>query len=244
MPVRALIFDVDGTLAETEDLHRLAFNRAFEIAGIDWVWSRDLYARLLRVTGGRERIRFYADETGAADIDSAALHRTKTEIYNGFMSPGVLELRPGIERLIRRARDGGLKLAIATTTSRANIDSLFGATMGKGALDWFASIRSGEDVRNKKPDPEVFELVLADLDLPPEDCIVFEDSENGLRAAKALSLPTVVTPSIYTWDNQFSAADLVVRTVDEPFSMRELMPEKELSDIPESLRDLLFAQMV
>ncbi|MEX3009685.1 HAD-IA family hydrolase [Hoeflea sp. TYP-13] len=240
MTARALIFDVDGTLAETEDLHRLAFNKAFEEAGIDWVWSRDLYARLLRVTGGKERIRSYAEETTTANIDAPALHARKTEIYNGFMVPGALQLRPGVERLIRYAKDEGLELAIATTTSRANIVSLFAATMGADVLRWFRSIRSGEDVQNKKPDPEVFQKVLEDLDLPAADCLVFEDSENGLRASKALSLPTVVTPSIYTWDNDFSDADLIIRTIDEPFSMRELMPEKPVSDIPENMRKLLF----
>ena len=234
MPARALIFDVDGTLAETEDLHRLAFNQAFEEADIDWVWSRELYAELLRVTGGKERIRFHADETRTAGIDAATLHRRKTEIYNGFMAPGALELRPGVERLIRRAREEGLELAIATTTSRANIVGLFTATMGADVLRWFASIRCGEDVKAKKPDPEVFQLVLEDLDIDPADCIVFE-------ASKALSLPTVVTPSIYTWDNDFSHADLVIRTLDEPFSVRELMPEKTITDIPENMRGLLFA---
>ncbi|MCP4316869.1 MAG: HAD-IA family hydrolase [Hyphomicrobiales bacterium] len=242
MTARALIVDVDGTLAETEDLHRRAFNRAFKEAGIGWVWSRELYVCLLQVTGGKERIRAYAEETATANIDAPALHLRKTEFYSGFMAPGALHLRPGVERLIRKARYDGLELAIATTTSRANIVSLFAATMGADTLRWFGSIRSGEDVQRKKPDPEVFQRVLEDLDVPAADCIVFEDSENGLRAAKALALPTVVMPSIYTVDHDFSDADLVVRTIDEPFSMHELMPDRSVSEILDKMRGLLFRQ--
>jgi HAD superfamily hydrolase (TIGR01509 family) len=216
MPVRALIFDVDGTLAETEEIHRAAFNAAFAEAGIGWFWTEELYARLLEVTGGRERMAAYADETRSAPVDIPALHRRKTDIYNERIRSGDMALRPGVERLIRKAREHSVQLAIATTTSRPNVISLIAATLGEIAVSWFASIRSGEDVTRKKPDPEVFRLVLADIGMDGADCVAFEDSANGLRAALAASIPTIVTPSVYTCGEDFAGAALVLRNLDEP----------------------------
>jgi HAD superfamily hydrolase (TIGR01509 family) len=216
MPVRALIFDVDGTLAETEEIHRAAFNVAFAEAGLGWVWTEDLYARLLKVTGGRERIAAYGHETGSLPADIPALHRRKTDIYNEHIRSGGIALRPGVERMIRKAREHGMTLAIATTTSRPNVIGLIAATLGESALEWFASMRTGEDVSRKKPDPEVFKLVLADLGLAAADCVAFEDSANGLRAALAAGIPTIITPSIYTQAEDFSAAARVFKDLDEP----------------------------
>ncbi|TCD13396.1 HAD-IA family hydrolase [Oricola cellulosilytica] len=241
MALRAVIFDVDGTLAETEELHRLAFNRTFEEAGLPWVWGRELYGRLLKVTGGRERLEVYADETGSEAVDAAKLHRRKTEIYGAFMTRGNVDLRPGIERIMRDSLSRGIKLAIATTTSRPNVYRLFEATVGLDLLSEFHSIRTGEDVTHKKPDPEVFALSLKDLGMSADECVVFEDSENGLRAAKALGIPTVATPSIYTACDDFSLADVVVPHSDEPFSYRRMLADEGGSDIPSDLRRLLLA---
>jgi HAD superfamily hydrolase (TIGR01509 family) len=216
MPVRALIFDVDGTLAETEEIHRAAFNQAFAEAGLGWVWTEELYARLLKVTGGQERIAAYVQEFGCPPVDAPALHRRKTEIYNERIRCGNVALRPGVERLMRQARERGLALAIATTTSRPNVISLVAATLGESAVAWFASIRTGEDVARKKPAPEVFNLALADLGLAAADCVAFEDSANGLKAALAAGIPTIITPSIYTLGEDFSGAALVLRDLDEP----------------------------
>jgi HAD superfamily hydrolase (TIGR01509 family) len=175
-----------------------------------------MYARLLKVTGGRERIAACGDEIGSSPGDIPALHRRKTDIYNERIRSGGIALRPGVERLIRTAREHDLPLAIATTTSRPNVISLVAATLGKSAVGWFASIRTGEDVLRKKPDPEVFNLVLADLGLAAADCVAFEDSANGLKAALAAGIPTIVTPSIYTQAEDFAAAALVLRDLDEP----------------------------
>ena len=216
MPVRALIFDVDGTLAETEEIHRAAFNAAFAEAGLGWFWTEELYARLLKVTGGRERIAAYGDETRSAPVDIPALHRRKTDIYNECVRRGDIALRPGVERLIHKAREHGMTLAIATTTSRPNVISLLSATLGESAVSWFASIRTGEDVTRKKPDPQVFHLVLADLGMDGADCLAFEDSANGLRAALAASIPTIVTPNVHTCGEDFAGAALVLRDLDEP----------------------------
>lgn len=212
MVIRALIFDVDGTLAETEEIHRQAFNQSFAEAGLDWNWTQPLYRRLLRVTGGKERIAAYIGEQGGgtAAIDIPALHRRKTEIYNARIRDRAVALRPGVEALIKLARGNALRLAVATTTSRPNVDSLIAATLGEGALSWFETIRCGEDVRRKKPDAEVYRLVLADLGLAGPDCIAFEDSANGLLAAQGAGIPTVITPSLYTDHEDFTGARLVL----------------------------------
>lgn len=213
MRPRALIFDVDGTLAETEELHREAFNAAFAQSGLDWVWDRTLYRALLRTTGGRERILVHAASLGIA-VDAAALHRLKTDIYGARVETGQIALRPGIAELIALGRREGLALAIATTTSRPNVTALIEATLGLAAVGWFASIRTGEDVSTKKPDPEVYHLVLADLGLPAQDCLCFEDSRNGLVAANAAGLPTIVTPSLYSAEDDFTGAALIVDGID------------------------------
>lgn len=212
--IRALVFDVDGTMAETEELHRSAFNQAFAEAGLSWRWDRDLYKDLLHVTGGRERILAYGGRIGQT-VDAAALHRRKTEIYNALLRDGGISLRPGIALLIERARLEGLALAIGTTTSRPNVLSLLDATLGIGAARLFSSIRTGEDVASKKPDPEVYHLVLADLGLPGDHCLCVEDSRNGLLAARAAGLRTLITPSLYSEGEDFSGADIVMRTRED-----------------------------
>lgn len=239
MSIRALIFDVDGTLAETEDYHRRAFNQAFAEAGMDWVWSRETYGGLLKVAGGRERVEANAAAIGQSGIDAAALHRRKTEIYKSFMRPGEIELRPGVERIIKAARCRGLRLAIATTTSRSNVDGLLATTLGPDSIGWFASIRSGEDVAAKKPDPEVYLKVLDDLGLAPRDCVAFEDSANGIGATSAVGLVTVVTPSIYTADDDFTGATVLLRNLDEPFSTALFKPRTSLSDLSPDMDELI-----
>lgn len=229
--LRALVFDVDGTLAETEELHRRAFNEAFEEAGIDWIWSRELYRELLSTTGGRERILVYAERVGAK-VDAPILHARKTHIFGEFVRTGAINLRPGVVRLVEHAKSEGLALAIGTTTSRPNVTSLLEATFGHGAEKLFASIRTGEDVTIKKPDPEVYRLVLSDLQMAPEACLCFEDSRNGLLASRAAGIRTVITPSTYSAGEDFAGADLIIRNLDQPWSSIEFQPYKTLLDQP------------
>jgi beta-phosphoglucomutase-like phosphatase (HAD superfamily) len=215
----ALIFDVDGTLAETEDAHRLAFNAAFAEAGLEWTWDAGLYRRLLDVTGGKERIRFYLDQAGLPPLQATAvarLHARKTELYVAHVDAGRLALRPGIARLINEARAGGIPVAIATTTSLANVESLLRSTLGEDAPGWFAAIGAGDMVARKKPAPDVYEWVLQRLGLPAARCIAFEDSRNGLEAARAAGLPTVITVSRYTDDQGFPGAVAVLDHLGEP----------------------------
>ncbi len=211
----AIIFDVDGTLSETEETHRRAFNHAFEEEGLDWHWDPPLYEKLLEVTGGKERIRYFIESFGGAgapddglDAYIRKLHASKTEAYTRMVSSGEAALRPGIRELIRDAQSNGYRLAIATTTTPANVDALLGATLG-GTAD-FEVICAGDSVEKKKPAPDVYELALVNLGLPATACVAIEDSRNGLLSSVAAGIPTVVTPGMYTAGQKFDEAALVI----------------------------------
>ncbi len=211
MTLKALIFDVDGTLAETEEIHRRAFNETFSDFGLDWNWDRDLYKELLRVTGGKERMRFFMEAHSGSDADQALgaipeIHAAKTSRYTSLIHAGAVELRPGVRELILEAKAEGMKLAIATTTSLPNVEALIRATWGHCPGDVFDVVAAGDEVSRKKPAPDVYLLALARLGLDPSCCIAFEDSENGLYSALAAGLGTIVTTSIYTYDQDFSGA--------------------------------------
>jgi beta-phosphoglucomutase-like phosphatase (HAD superfamily) len=237
MPLEALIFDVDGTLAETEELHRQAFNETFARFELDWTWSRELYRELLKVTGGKERIRHYVEgwqPNGGAEALTrvAELHVEKTRRYTDLVAEGALAARPGVLRLLHDARAAGVKLAIATTTSLANIEALLKASFAPDALSWFAAIGAGDMVPAKKPAPDVYNLALKQLGCDPSTCIAFEDSENGVRSARAAGLPVVVTPSVYTDGDNFAEAVLVLShlgDVDKP--SRQIAGPKLRSDL-------------
>ena len=205
MTLRAIIFDVDGTLAETEELHRRAFNETFAARGLDWHWDRDRYRELLQVTGGKERMAHDLAQRGlaAGDHDIPALHRAKTDRYTDLMARGEIALRPGIADLIRSGREAGVRLAIATTTSRPNIDALVRATLGREAGDLFDAIAAGDEVRAKKPAPDVYLLALDRLGIPPEEAVALEDSVNGLMSARGAGLRCVVSPATYTAGDPF-----------------------------------------
>ncbi|WP_031326011.1 HAD family hydrolase [Rhodobacter capsulatus] len=212
MELKALIFDVDGTLAETEEVHRQAFNETFAAQGLDWHWSKEDYRTLLRTTGGKERMAKHRETVGSgpSDADIAALHQAKTQRYVEIIASGQVGLLPGVAALIDRAKASGLRLAIATTTTRANVDALIAATFRRPAGDIFEVIAAGDEVAQKKPAPDVYLLALQGLGLPPEACLAFEDSRAGLASAKAAGLRVVLTPSEYTRGDDFTAADWLI----------------------------------
>ena len=229
--ITALIFDVDGTLAETEEGHRAAFNSAFAEAGLDWVWDVDLYRDLHRVTGGKERMRHYADQLGVPrdtlpDAAIANLHLRKNEFYSEQVRAGQCPLRPGVERLLRASRADGMRLAIATTSSRVNVNELIGATLGAAGDDLFEVIVAGEDVAAKKPAPDAYLRALEALRLPAGECLAFEDSRNGLASARAAGIATVVTPSRYTSHETFEGAALLLPDLAD-FDLRRLQRRLE-----------------
>lgn len=219
-PLRALIFDVDGTLAETErDGHRIAFNRAFADLGIDWQWDVATYGRLLAVTGGKERMAAYWREREAGEPDEdliRRIHRRKTEIYGDIVAGGAIPLRPGVARLLAEARGRGLRLAIATTTSPENVDALLRAALGADAARLFDFVGAGDVVRAKKPAPDIYAWVLGQLRLAPAECVAFEDSAPGLAAARGADVATVITASEYARDADFTGALAVLDSLGEP----------------------------
>lgn len=217
MALEALIFDVDGTLAETEEAHRRAFNDAFQAAGLDWHWNPDLYLHLLAVAGSRERIRHYVRTTHPQRCDDphldeliAAVHADKTRRYAERVAAGEVRLRPGVRRVLDEAQAAGLRLAIATSTGLQNVLALLDATLGPGGRARFEVIGAGEQTAAKKPAPDIYRWVLQQLALPPGACLAIEDSGNGLRAAMTAGIATVITKSTYSQHDDFSGAAMVI----------------------------------
>lgn len=241
----ALIFDVDGTLADTErDGHRRAFNAAFAEAGLDWNWSVEFYRELLAVAGGKERILHFLrhrrsgfePSTDMKDL-VATLHRRKTDHYLDRLRSGAIPFRPGVLRLLRQARDAGIRLAIATTAAPESVTTLLECSGGPHLPGWFEVIAAGDAVANKKPAPDIYLLVLEELGLSAAHCVAVEDSDNGVRAALAANLRALlVTVNDYTRGQHFSGAALVLDGLGEPGSSPEVLAGELRSD--EGLVDL------
>lgn len=220
----ALIFDVDGTLAETErDAHRVAFNDTFAAYQLDWHWSDTLYGELLAVTGGKERMQFYLDQyrpdyPRPAHLTEfiAELHQDKTRRYNTLIAQQQIPLRPGIQRLLAQARQMSLRLAIATTTSYQNVATLLENSLAPDAMSWFEVVAAGDVVTAKKPAADIYHYALKALNLNANHCLAVEDSANGLKAALGAQLCTVITVNDYTQHEDFSGACLVVNHLGEP----------------------------
>lgn len=219
--LQALIFDVDGTLAETErDGHRVAFNQAFQSYHLDWHWSVDLYGKLTQISGGKERLRYYLEQykpTFKPDLPLdefiKELHQTKTEFYRQLLTTGSIPLRLGVKRLINEARNKGIRLAIATTSAYPNALALIEKHLDPS---WFEVIAAGDIVTHKKPAPDIYYYVLDKLKLEPEDCLVFEDTEHGLIAATKAGLKTIITINDYTKNQDFNKAFWVLDHLGEP----------------------------
>jgi HAD superfamily hydrolase (TIGR01509 family) len=207
--IDTVIFDVDGTLAETEEVHRRAFNQAFAEFGLGWVWDEALYRDLLRVTGGKERIaHFCARVEGEVEMDSALiaeLHQRKTAIYAGMVAAGEIALRPGVPAFLDAARTNGLVLAIATTTTPANVEALLRSALGANWREIFPVV-AGDMVERKKPAPDVYFLALERLGRDADRCIAVEDSRNGVLAAKAAGLRVIGVRSAYNNDDLSGAS--------------------------------------
>ncbi|MDO8263581.1 MAG: HAD-IA family hydrolase [Gallionella sp.] len=216
MTIKAIIFDVDGTLADTEDGHRKSFNKAFAECGLDWNWDVALYDKLLKVTGGKERIKYFVESfltgfTRPEDFEEFVkhLHKVKTAHYIAMLREGHIPLRPGIKQLINDAQAAGITLAIATTTTPENVSALLEVGLGKNWADYFAANGCGDIVPHKKPAPDIYFWVLEKMGLSAADCIALEDSENGLRSSLAAGINTFITTNHYTRNQNFEGATAV-----------------------------------
>ena len=221
----ALVFDIDGTFSETEETHREAFNQTFAAYGLRWAWDRPMYKKLLEVTGGKERMRHYIATFDPQGGERALLlipeiHAAKTVRYTAMIDQGAAQPRPGVKRLIAEARSAGVPVAIATTTSFPNVEALIKSTLGADGMALFDAVGAGDVIENKKPAPDIFNYTLEQLGIGPEDAIALEDSVNGLRSATAAGLRTIVTPSVYTDDQDFTGAFAVLSDLgdaDRPY---------------------------
>ena len=215
--LKALVFDCDGVLAETErDGHRIAFNRTFAAKGYDLAWDVPLYQELVKIGGGKERMRHFFNRTswpaGTSDQDALIkeLHQLKTGYYTQIVEAGELPLRPGVARVVDEAVAAGIKLAVCSTSNEKAVHTLIESRLGPARKARFDVILAGDVVSKKKPDPEIYTLVLQRLCLKPTQCVVVEDNRNGLLAAKGAGAYCVVTTNEYTQDEDFAEADLVV----------------------------------
>ncbi|HUN94695.1 MAG TPA: HAD-IA family hydrolase [Bradyrhizobium sp.] len=214
-----LIFDVDGTLAETEGIHRRAFNAAFLECGADWYWDRRTYKKLLSITGGKERLRAYSrmqpPRQRLSDPQLLDLHEAKTRHYARLIAEHTCRLRPGVAAFIRSAITRGQTLGIATTTTPSNVEGLLAGALGRDWRSLFATVVAGDEVAHKKPAPDVYLEVLARLRQPADACLAIEDSANGLMAARSAGIPVLITRSDFFRDDDFSSALAVVDELTE-----------------------------
>jgi HAD superfamily hydrolase (TIGR01509 family) len=223
--MKALIFDCDGVLVDTErDGHRVAFNRAFAEAGIAADWGVDLYGELLRIAGGKERMTHYFNEAGwppgqTAETLIPDLHKKKTALFTELVKSGSLPLRPGVTRLVDEARAAGIRLGVCTTSDPKSVDGVLDL-MGAKRKSGFEIVLAGDVVKKKKPDPEIYDLAKRKLGLDARDCVVIEDSRNGLLAAVAAGMPCLITTSTYTKDEDFGEALQVVPELGDAPNVR------------------------
>jgi HAD superfamily hydrolase (TIGR01509 family) len=221
--IQALIFDVDGTLVDTEELHRRAFNQVFLDFRLTWKWSPELYAELLKYSGGADRLAAYVQQLEITDSDKAYLHqimpmmhREKTQIYAELVHDAAVQPRAGVARLIGEALRSGVKVGLVATSAFPDVRGLVSTALGEDVAAVLDPIVCAEHVANRKPAPDLYLLALNMLRLGAEDCVAFEDSANGLAAAKAAGICTIVTPSRWTATQDFRGADLLLATLGDP----------------------------
>lgn len=221
--LEGVVFDVDGTIADTEEVHRQAFNLAFQQFDLDWNWTPTLYEELLKISGGRERITYYgSDLRNGFRTDKAfqnfvlKIHGVKTEIYRDLLHSGAIKLRPGVERLFDDCRRENILLAIATSSKYANLKTLLDQNLGSEWRELFETIKTCDSVDEKKPSPAVYLAVLEEFPIPATRCLAFEDTKNGLGAATGAGICTIITTHFFTRHHHFPNAGLVIDQLGEP----------------------------
>ncbi|HIJ36020.1 MAG TPA: HAD-IA family hydrolase [Deltaproteobacteria bacterium] len=220
--LKAIFFDQDGVIIDTEkDGHRVAFNETFKAFGYDFEWDVDRYQKLLQIAGGKERMRHYFHEEGLfSDLSREEedgfikdLHKKKTEIFISLIETGKLPLRAGIRRLMQEGMERNLTLGVCTTANERSANAIARGILKE--ID-FAFVLAGDMVSKKKPDPEIYLSGLEKAGLDPHECVVIEDSRNGILAAKAAGLYVVATTNVYTENEDLSDADIIVTSLGDP----------------------------
>jgi HAD superfamily hydrolase (TIGR01509 family) len=238
--MKALIFDCDGVLVDTErDGHRVAFNRAFASLGLDAEWDVDLYGELLKIAGGKERMTHYFNEAGWPEGQTAAtlipeLHKKKTAIFTELIAKGSLPLRSGVARIVDEAHAAGVRLGVCTTSDPKAIDGVLDL-LGAQRKSWFEIVLAGDVVKKKKPAPEIYDLAKQRLGLDARDCVVIEDSRNGLLAALGAGMRCLITTSAYTVDEDFAGAARVVPELGDPPNVRVTLEDLQSLKAPRAV---------
>jgi HAD superfamily hydrolase (TIGR01509 family) len=226
--VKALIFDCDGVLADTErDGHRVAFNRTFAEFGVPVEWSEETYGEKLKTAGGKERMATeltpeFARANGLPETRDeqadvlAQWHKRKTAIYTDMVAAGKLPTRPGITRIIAEAQDSGWEVAVASTSAEPSVRAILERAAGTERAARFDVVLAGDVVAHKKPAADIYLLALERLGVSPAEALVIEDSRNGLLAATAAGLRCVLTVNGYTEKEDNSEAILVVSSLGDP----------------------------
>ena len=223
MLLSAVLFDVDGTISETEELHRKSFNESFKEFNLDWFWDEAIYKELINIGSGVERIEYYIKRAWPEMMEYKnlakyinSIHKVKNEIFEDYIVESEIKPRPGVIRLINELKENKIRIAIVSSTSESNLLKLFKEGLNIDPLTTFDLIAHGDCTKNKRPSPEIYEWILEKLRLPPQSCIAIEDSLRGLESAKNAELNILATPSIFTKEEDFSNAKLVISNLGEP----------------------------
>jgi HAD superfamily hydrolase (TIGR01509 family) len=212
--LQAVVFGAIGTIVETSDLQRQAFNAAFQAAGLDWDWTPETYRALLKINGGQNRILAYRNadpaRAGVPDAAIATLHKAKTDFYVAMLDRTPISPRPGVVALMDACADVDIQVAFCTSTYPENVAAIGSALDGLLSLDRFATIVTLDKIDRPKPAPDAYLYCLEQLGLSADAVIAIEDTPASLAAAQAAGIKTIATPGATTADQDFSAADLVV----------------------------------
>ena len=225
---KVLLYDCDGVLGDTEQFgHLVAFNRMWEEFGVPWSWSVEEYGRKLAIGGGKERMASLWDDAAFRKVFQvpedeeewteivARWHKRKSAIYQELIMSGKIPPRPGVKRLAREALDAGWILGVCSTSAKGSVEAVLGHVMGETAAR-FSLLLAGDMVKAKKPAPDIYNTAAEQLNVSPAECLVIEDSRNGLVAADAAGMKCLVTVSGYTQDEDFSEEALVVTSLGDP----------------------------
>ena len=223
MKLNAVLFDVGGTIAESEEVHRVSFNEAFKEFGLNWYWDEAIYKELVFVGGGKERIKYYITRAWPEMLKQKnitkyieSVHKIKGQIYEEFLNDAQLKARPGITRLLKELKSNKIRLAIVSDTTEENLINLFKKGLGINPIEWFEILAHGECTIQKKPSPDIYLWTLEKLKLPAESCLAIEDAPRGVDSAIGAGLKVLVTPSIYTLEEKFEKSLLLLSHLGEP----------------------------